>query len=293
MNKKRRYNFSKSDQKMIYCDLDGTLLNSDGGISQFTIDTIKSVVKHGHKFCLITGRPYNGSIDTYNKLELDTIMVNQNGSYITNPSNPNFIPIAIGFNNEIVKEILNNEILKKYTNNALIEGINKSWLWRDTTDKTSMYKMMETFHLKDRDVEIICEDHSKINTDISAILLHVDDLSHLNLFIYEIKNISPTLIVRSWSLYSSEGVIIEINTQFASKKMAAKFISSYYGIPKEQCVSFGDGDNDVDMLSWTTWSFATKNANPAAILAARYMTKNSNNEDAVASELLKFLEIDD
>lgn len=293
MNKKRRYNFNRADQKMICCDLDGTLLNSKGEISQFSIDAIKSVVEHGHKFCLITGRPYNGSIETYNKLGLDTIMVNQNGSYITNPSDKNFIPIAIGFNNEIVKEILDNEILKQYTNNALIEGINKSWLWRDPVDKISMYKMMETFHLKDRDVQVICEDHSKIDTDISAILLHVDDLSHLNLFIYEIKNISPTLIVRSWSLYTSDGVIIEINTRFASKKMATEFMSSYYGIPKEQCVSFGDGDNDVDMLAWTTWSFATKNANPAAILASRYMTKKTNNEDAVASELLKFLEIDD
>lgn len=120
----------------------------------------------------------------------------------------------------------------------------------DPDEKLPFERMKEIFHLRNRDIQIIHEDTSKITTDISCILIHIDDLTHLNAFIYEIKNIAPTLIVRTFSLYGdySKGAIIEVNTRFVSKRMALQLISAHYGISLEQCISFGDGDNDVEML---------------------------------------------
>ena len=44
-------------KKMIALDLDGTLLNSESKLSDFTIETIKKISALGHKVIITTGRP--------------------------------------------------------------------------------------------------------------------------------------------------------------------------------------------------------------------------------------------
>jgi hydroxymethylpyrimidine pyrophosphatase-like HAD family hydrolase len=73
--------------------------------------------------------------------------------------------------------------------------------------------------------------------------------------------------------------------------MALKYLSSYYGIPLENCLAFGDGDNDAEMLRTAFFGFAMKNGSTTAKLSARYMTQNTNNQDGVALELKKFFDL--
>ena len=67
-------------KKMIALDLDGTLLNYESKLSDFTIDTIKKISALGHKVIITTGRPYRMAHTYYKQLELDTPMINFNGS---------------------------------------------------------------------------------------------------------------------------------------------------------------------------------------------------------------------
>ena len=67
-------------KKMIAVDLDGTLLNSESKLSDFTIETIKKISKKGHQVVIATGRPYRMAKDFYDQLELETPMINFNGS---------------------------------------------------------------------------------------------------------------------------------------------------------------------------------------------------------------------
>jgi hydroxymethylpyrimidine pyrophosphatase-like HAD family hydrolase len=70
------------------------------------------------------------------------------------------------------------------------------------------------------------------------------------------------------------GVCIEISSIFASNKgTTLKFLSAYYGIPLEQCIVFGDGDNDVLGLRKALFGFAVKNASLSAKLCARRVLK--------------------
>ncbi len=66
--------------KMIAVDLDGTLLNGESKLSDFTKDTIKQISKKGHQVVIATGRPYRMAKDFYDQLELETPMINFNGS---------------------------------------------------------------------------------------------------------------------------------------------------------------------------------------------------------------------
>lgn len=290
--KSREYNFNKIKQTLVCFDLDGTLLNEKGQLGENTIELLKRVKTAGHIICLVTGRPYSRSIKIYQQLGLDTLMVNQNGAFITNPSDPNFKTLAFGFKNEIAKTILKNKALQPYYNNALIAGINTNWLWHGENDKDGTNKMKALFDLEDSDpLMVINKDDSKITSDVPALLLHVNNVKQLSLFIYEIKNIAPTMEVWNWSFPQSPETIIEINSTFNSKRTAIKFLSAYYGIPQEYCIAFGDGVNDVGMVSWATWGFAMENAVTAVILAAKYMTKYNHWEDGAARELVKLLKL--
>lgn len=280
-----------SNKYLIACDIDGTLLNNDGVLSKQTIEYIKKISNHGHLVCLITGRPYDGSIEIYRELDLKTILVNQNGSFMSKPDDPSYIPIAIGFSKHLLKLLLENKVLKKLMQNVLIEGMGICWLWKKPTNSQVEEEMKEIYHLKGRKVSVIDEDFSKITTDISNMIFQIPDECDLDQIIYEIKSVSPTLIARNWTLPTSGSKVIEVCTKFATKQTAVKYLQSYYGIPNERCVAFGDGDNDVEMLAKTTWSFALKNASPAARLAARYMTKYDNNNNGVIKEMKKFFNI--
>ncbi|MDE7433894.1 MAG: HAD-IIB family hydrolase [Mycoplasmoidaceae bacterium] len=86
----------------------------------------------------------------------------------------------------------------------------------------------------------------------------------------------------------SSRTVIEINSIFSSKGMALKYLSSYYGIPLENCIAFGDGDNDSEMLRSAHYGYAMKNGSMSAKLSARFLTEKSNTEDGVAHEINKF-----
>ena len=67
-------------KKMIALDLDGTLLNSESKLSDFTIETIKKLVLLAIKSLLQQAAPTVWHIPTTKQLELDTPMINFNGS---------------------------------------------------------------------------------------------------------------------------------------------------------------------------------------------------------------------
>ena len=43
--------------KILFTDLDGTLLDDNKDISQQDFDAINGMIAHGHKFVVTTGRP--------------------------------------------------------------------------------------------------------------------------------------------------------------------------------------------------------------------------------------------
>lgn len=72
-----------------------------------------------------------------------------------------------------------------------------------------------------------------------------------------------------------------------AKPAAIASLQQHYQIPKENTISFGDGDNDIDMFQSSGISVAVENANNDVKAYADYMTA-SNNEDGVYHFLKQF-----
>lgn len=288
-----------NNRYLIACDLDGTLLNSKSQLSEETIQRIKAIIDKGHVFCIVTGRPLRGSIDIYKQLGLKTLMANYNGSYISNPSDKSFDPINMTFNKEIVKAILKDEYIAKNISNAVVESDNVARILHDDLDPQVWKSFIDIFHVPVKDLNnknsgvIIQKENDEIvlPKDVNALLLNVSNKQLFDSMVFHIKKIAPTLAVRSWSARSDEKVeVIEINSAFADKSMALRYLSSFYGIPLDRCVAFGDGENDLTMLNQATYGFAMKNGTRTAKLMARHITKHTNDDNGVAWELEYILE---
>ena len=69
------------DQKVIFIDIDGTILNSDKEIPQSTKEAIQEAKRQGHHVIIATGRAPFMFTDLLKELALDSF-VSSNGQFI-------------------------------------------------------------------------------------------------------------------------------------------------------------------------------------------------------------------
>lgn len=282
------------ERKLIICDLDGTLLTKEQTISDYTIGVIKKIQKRGHVFCIATGRPIRSAICYYKQLGLNTIMANLNGSIISNPSNMDFSLINLTFSKEIIKKIFDDSEMIKHIGCVFIENMDGAYVLANEDNEYIKKEFLAKFHVdKNSDnVNVIkLSQFNLINKDINSILIYIKNKNELDELTFKIKNITSTLIVRNWSLpQDNEGTVIEINSIFSNKGTVAKFLSSYYAIPLFNTYSFGDGENDIEMLQKSN-GYAMKNGSHTAKLLAGKITSKTNDEDGVANELVQIFKL--
>lgn len=70
-----------------------------------------------------------------------------------------------------------------------------------------------------------------------------------------------------------------------------KLLAAYYNIPMERTISFGDGENDIEMLAEAKHGVAMLNASDFVKSFADEITEYDNNEGGVGKYLQKFFEI--
>jgi HAD superfamily hydrolase (TIGR01484 family) len=183
---------------LVLCDLDGTLLNSESKVSQFSEKIIKKFTSRGNVFCIATGRPLRGSINIYKQLGLNSILVNYNGSYMSNPSNKSYRPLNLGFNRSILTKLLQNEKITSQIDNILVEHSGGYALYKKPQSKKEIKALFDHFHLESTEKFIyIKKDLSNIKGDIHSILLDLKNHTRHDELFFEIKQIASTLMVRN------------------------------------------------------------------------------------------------
>ena len=68
--------------KAIVSDLDGTLLNAEHKVSEFTRETVKLLLQKGIKFYIATGRNYLGAKEAMDELGVWILIINHLGKIL-------------------------------------------------------------------------------------------------------------------------------------------------------------------------------------------------------------------
>ena len=94
--------------------------------------------------------------------------------------------------------------------------------------------------------------------------------------------------VATWSMPG----LLEISAPGVTKAAALERLCADLGIGAHEVAAFGDMPNDLAMLSWAGTSYAVANAHPAVLRAAD-RTAAANDEDGVAREMARLVGIPD
>lgn len=89
----------------------------------------------------------------------------------------------------------------------------------------------------------------------------------------------------------SNDILCEVMTGEASKSHAIDVLLAHYGVHAASAVAFGDGPNDIDMLSAVSRSFAMANAEESVKRAASTTIDWTNEECGVARMLAQLLDL--
>lgn len=287
MKKDIKLYVKKNKSLLALSDLDGTLLNSKGNLTKYTIRIIKQFIEQGNIFCLATARPFRSTMQIYEQLGLKTICVNYNGAYMFNPYDEYFSGINYMFNVKIAHNILNDIEIINGVSNIIIENEDRSFIWKKVKNKKFMQETIDWFHIKDEKNIIYGEEIKKIAFNprtINLIIPIKNDIFVIN----KIMSLYETLSIKNYQM-NNKYKVIEIGVKIATKGHALQYLSAFYGIDNSHTIAFGDTDNDIELLQNARFSFAMSNGSNTAKSAAKFITIESNNNNGVAKTLSKFL----
>jgi Cof subfamily protein (haloacid dehalogenase superfamily) len=248
------------DQSVIFFDIDGTLLDSHKKLPHSTKEAITELKKQGHVVAIATGRAPFMFESLRKELEIDTY-VSYNGQYV----------------------VLNGEVL--YTNPLKKTGI------ENLTEKALQHNR-PVVYMDHLDMKANVPDHPYIKESIDT--LKIDrfpshdpeyyserDLYQMLLFCPEGEENQYVSAFPEFDFIRWHPFSVDVLPKGGSKAKGIEKIVEKLGFPKERQYAFGDGLNDMQMLSSIHNSVAMGNAPEEVKSVAKYVTNSSDNNGIV------------
>lgn len=269
--------------QLIALDLDGTTLNSSGHISEFTKETLEKAIRQGIQVVIASGRA--GSALPQDVLAIHGLnyAITSNGSSIF--ALPDFKRIfACDMTPETVDAVLSVASGCGFTYEAFIAG--RAYTARAYFDHPTDFCVPERMNAYVRTTR------TPVPSMEDFIRSHRHEIEGIDFIIPDAikkeKIRHQLTLIPDLYITSSESYYLELAAGSVSKASALHALASRLQIAPSQIIAFGDGGNDIELLSYAGCGVAMGNA--AAILkdAADDITL-SNNEDGVAFYLRKIL----
>lgn len=271
--------------KMMFVDLDGTLLNDSKKVSKEDTEAIKKAyTEKGIITVITTGRPeyYVQEIYESNTSIFADYIIACNGAIIKNQKTNDYLKNS-SFSNEDIKNLEKIFITKK-----------GNYLIMDSAKK-SMLQKAECFDVKNIGISNSKNDinQNNIKDDIVSCTIGAElkALEEIRNDILELQTLEPTPICNY--LYEENGKVftskyIDVIKAGCTKKNAIQILAEKFHIKQEEIIVIGDGGNDISMFEMAGLKIAMHNGEDCIKEKADYITI-SNNESGVAKAIHKFI----
>lgn len=258
------------DKKLIALDLDGTLLNNDGIVSDATKSHLQKLKEKGHIITIATGRILNRALVGTDGAEFANYIVSDAGAAV--------------FKND---------------------RINKKWeeVYVETLPK-DIVQNITSYYNKDKFLSVAILDRNRIHyydgtINITEILERISEITHVTVdflnneftkeYLELFKSKFPNLEIEMMQDSFEDKKWLDILQKDIEKYKGITEVAKLEGIPNENIIAFGDGLNDVEMLKKCGIGVAMKNALPEVKEQADYITSRTNNENGVVEFLKEYL----
>lgn len=252
--------------KMVATDIDGTIL---GGNFIFTPEVkacIKDLTQKNIKVVLVTGRMNDAVIHVAQELGLNTPIVSYQGGLIKCQTGEILYEKTLDKN--FAREIIcwaneNNVHLNLYMDDKLYVEKDNEAVKRYTAERGIPYQVCEL---------------SKIHLEHINKILAIDfnNIERVTGWVNYLKEKYPELYIVKSTPY-----FCEISNTEARKSCAVEFLTKYWGLKKEEVLSIGDQNNDIELLKAGGIKIAMGNGTDEIKKFADYVTDTVDNNGFV------------
>ena len=239
-------------------DLDGTLLNTNKEVSQFTKSVLNTFIDQGGNFSIATARTAASASKILSGLNINTPIVLMNGAVIYDLCKNMYLKTEI-ISRKTAQGII--EILKENEISGFMYAIYQDKLvtyyenlqeksLRDFYDER-VQKYYKSFEQVDNFMDKITED----NIIYFTLIAEYDQLLTVHKIISENSDIDMTLYK---DIYDENLWYLEIYSTHASKYNAVKYLREKYKYDK--IIGFGDNHNDIPLLNACDEFYSVSNA---------------------------------
>lgn len=287
--------------KLIAIDIDGTLLNSYGDITEENKKSIREALLKGVFVVLCSGRISTTMKKIANELGANKYLISGNGSLI----------LDMKKNEEIYKNYLSKDKVLKiielceensifyniYTTDTIItKTLNYNLLFYNHENKKNLpnkktdmnitediLKYIEEYEKKDFLKITICDSDQTIFSRIINVLK-----KQKNIDILDVEHMSRKIIKSGTEEVELSYFYTEITNENVNKWSAIEYLINKLNIKKEEVIAIGDNVNDIEMIKNAGLGIAMGNSSESVKIIAKEITKD-NNQNGVAEAINKHI----
>jgi len=271
------------DYRIIALDLDGTLLNSEKELSPRNLSALEKAAAAGIEIVPTTGRFYGGMPEIIRSLPFVRYAITINGAEVKDLKTGEIIYSAeIPMERSLeIMELLDTlpVIYDCYMGSAGFMSASHKALTDSIVDNPHYRKMI---HELRKDVPELKDFVRSQGRGTQKIQFFTRDMAVRKDMLDNLSSRIPAL-----SVSSAEAQNVEINDLHANKGEALLALAAHLGLPASATMSFGDGLNDLSMLSAAGLGVAMENACEEAKAAADIVTASCD-DDGVALAIEKY-----
>lgn len=264
--------------RIVASDLDGTLLSPDHSLSPYARETLQLLTRKGIHFVFATGRHYVDIAQMRDGLGIDAYMITSNGARVHNTAG------ELVFSHNLDEEIARELFAIQHHNPDIY---------------TNVYRDEEWFLNRHRpdEMDFFCE------SDFSYQIYHpgelpTDGISKVFFTCGDPALLAPLemALIARWgdriNVCFSLPTCLEVMAGGVSKGHALEAVSQSLGGSLKECIAFGDGMNDTEMLDCAGKGYIMGNADPRLKdRLPELEVIGSNAEQAVPKTLRKLFEV--
>lgn len=287
--------------KLLAVDLDGTLLNSYGEISDENKEKIQEAINKNVEIVFASGRPIASVKNFAKELEGNKYIICGNGAVIYNLQNEQILFNRYIEKNKLLKLIQiceeNSIFYTVYTKDTILtKSLNYDILFfnqenatkpenRKTsiTIVTNMKEYIENRKEEDYLKIAVCDYDKTVFNGIIRKLKNVE-----NIEVLDVTHVSKREIKDGTDRIALEYYYSEITNGNVNKWEAIENLINVLGIKKEEVIAIGDNVNDVEMIQNAGLGVIMGNADPNIKSVANIVTK-SNDDNGVASIIENYI----
>ena len=268
-----------SSKKLVFLDIDGTLLLNGGPVSGKVAQALKQAYDNGHFLCICTGRAYSEVPEEMKRFDG---VISAAGA-------------CVMWKDEILQAEYFAEEEKEYVTGLLeeagatyiMEGFENLYMKRDIRER--FFRELESAREEER--MLLGFFYKTIPFDSVQEAKRVHKCSYFyaekdSLWFRE-RLRAREMSVTSFSQAETRGNSGEITKTAFTKGTAVHYLSDYLGVPVEDTIAIGDSENDLEMLKAAGVGIAMGNASDYVKETADDVTE-SVAQDGVYHAFLKY-----